>query len=223
MKVSMFPDLNDPFELSVHDHGDKNVRAKLGTFRAVASKQFGLMCFSDNWTSPVMWAHYADKHNGLCLGFDINDSYLSHVNYVESRLLHRLDEDDFDCNERLIDQMLYYKAVEWAYEREIRAIVLIDGPELPMYHINFGLNMQLREVIIGARNPLSPKEIRPFILPQETSVEVTKARPAFKQFSMVQDRRYKTMTIPAEKGCAHLHVQPRTGPRFIAAVRKKRK
>src|SRR5262245_9434016 len=114
MKVSLFPDLNDQFELRVHDHGDKHVRAKMRAFRQIASKQFGLMCFSDNWASPVMWAHYADKHNGLCLGFDINDDYLSHVNYVEARLLHRLGDDNLDSNERLIDQMLYYKAAEWA-------------------------------------------------------------------------------------------------------------
>lgn len=38
------------------------------------NKNKGLLCFSDNWKSPVMWAHYAAKHHGICLGFDVPDS-----------------------------------------------------------------------------------------------------------------------------------------------------
>ena len=33
----------------------------------------GLLCFSRHWYSPALWAHYADNHKGMCLGFDIPD------------------------------------------------------------------------------------------------------------------------------------------------------
>jgi len=222
MKVSRFQDLNDPFELTSHDMGDKTVRLKLRAFIAEADKRFGLICFSDNWKSPVMWAHYAVKHNGLCLGFDISDGYLTPIQYDDARILHIFDKGvatDYD----LIDQMLYHKAIEWKYEREIRAIVLLDGPQLPMYHIPFGLDLQLREVIIGCRNPMSPRDLEPFILAQETSVQIIKARPAFKKFEMVENRQYKTVTIPAARDCRRLHGVPRTGPRFLKGPGYERK
>lgn len=216
IKVSRFPDLNDPFELAPHDFGDKMARLKLRAYMEEASKRFGLICFSDNWKSPVMWAHYANKHKGVCLGFDIHKDYLAPVQYVEARILHRLDKEALLISpHQFIDQMLYHKAREWSYEQEMRAIVLLDGPQYPMYHITFGLHLQLREVIIGCRNPLSPRDLEPLILPQETSVQIVKARPAFKRFEMTQNLRYKTVTVQPSCDCSRLHEIHRKGPRFI--------
>lgn len=218
MKVSRFPDLNDPFELNCHETGNKTVRAKLRAYIAEASKRLGLICFSDNWKSPVMWAHYANKHKGVCLGFDIHENCIAPVQYEEARILHLVDKESPRSSDQFIDQMLYHKAQEWAYEREMRAVVLIDGPKRPMYHIPFGLDVQLREVIIGYRNPLSPRDLEPFILAQETSVQIIKARPAFKKFEMVQNRRYEAVTTAASRDCGRLHGIPRRGPRFLSRV-----
>lgn len=214
MKVSRFEDLNDPFELACHDVGHRDARARSKTFIETANEKFGLICFSDNWKSPVMWAHYASKHEGLCLGFDIHDDYLGYVQYIDSRLL---GTDEFSDQNGIdfIDQMLYHKAREWSYERELRAIVLLDGPKTPLYHITFGVDMQLREVLIGARCNLSPSDLAPFIFPQETPVLIKKVRAAFKTFEMVENKRYKPITIPAGRDCRSLHGVPRTGPRFL--------
>jgi len=35
--------------------------------------KLGLLCFSRNWHNPVLWSHYADKHRGICPGFDADD------------------------------------------------------------------------------------------------------------------------------------------------------
>lgn len=215
MKVSRFPDLNDPFELASSDIGDKTSRLRLRAFIAEASSRFGLMCFSDNWKSPVMWAHYANKHTGVCLGFDINDAYLTQVRYLETRMLHEFGSESVTSDIQFIDKMLYQKANEWSYEREVRAIALLDEPDRTMHHIPFGHDLQLREVVIGCRNPLSPSDIEPFICAQETSVDIIKARPAFKRFDMVPNRRYKFVNIPAARDCSPLHGIPRTGTRFL--------
>lgn len=218
MKVSQFSDLNDPFELASHDLGNKSVREKVRAYIEEASNRLGLICFSDNWKSPVMWAHYSHKHTGVCLGFDISDGYVTSIQYLEARALHHFDEKPLTDSPQFIDQMLYHKAQEWSYEREIRAIVLLDGPRRPMYHIPFGYDLQLREIIIGCKNPLSPTDLEPFVLPQETSVQIIKARPAFKRFDMVPNRRYKVVAIPATKDCSKLHITPRTGPRFLSCA-----
>jgi hypothetical protein len=214
MKVSRFKDLNDPFELGCHDVGDRTARVRSKAFIQTANEKFGLICFSDNWKSPVMWAHYANKHEGVCLGFDVHEEYLGYVQYAESRLLYAI-ETALQNDIQFIDEMLYHKAQEWRYERELRAIVLLDGPRLHMYHIPFGTAIQLREVVIGAKCFLSPLDLAPFILPQETSVKITKARAAFKTFEMVENKRYKSVTIPASRDCHSLHGKLRKGPRFL--------
>jgi len=214
LKVSRFRDLNDPFELGCHDTGDRRARERSKAYIQTANEKFGLICFSDNWKSPVMWAHYANKHEGVCLGFDIHDDYLGYVQYIDSRLLCPVGAK-LENNIKFIDEMLYHKAQEWRYERELRAIVLLDGPKLPMYHISFGTSIQLREIVIGAKCMFSPLELAPFILPQETSVTITKARPAFKAFEMVENKRFKSVTIPASHDCQALHGQLRKGSRFL--------
>ncbi len=215
MKVSRFADLNDPFELASNDIGDKAIRLKTQAYITEAQKRLGLLCFSDNWESPVMWAHYANKHTGVCLGFDISDAYLTPVRYLEARILHQFSSEFVADNIQFIDRMLYQKAKEWSYEREIRAIVLLDEPGRAIHHIPFGHDLQLREVIVGCRNPLSPSDIEPFICAQETPVEIIKARPAFKKFEMVPNRHYKFVNVPAAKDCSLLHEIPLTGTRFL--------
>lgn len=214
LKVSRFKDLNDPFELGCHDTGDKRVRRRSKAFIQTAGEKFGLICFSDNWKSPVMWAHYANKHEGVCLGFDVHENYLGNVQYIDSRLLCPVSAKLEDSN-KFIDEMLYHKAQEWSYERELRAIVSLDGSKLPMNHISFGMSIQLREVVLGAKCMFSPLQLAAFILPQETSVTITKARPAFKTFEMVGNKRFKSVTIPASRDSRALHKQPLNGPRFL--------
>ena len=45
-----------------------------------------MLCFSFKWSNPVLWAHYADKHKGICLGFDVPDDNVQRVKYVDTRL-----------------------------------------------------------------------------------------------------------------------------------------
>ena len=46
----------------------------------------GILCFSPDWRDPVIWAHYSDKHEGICLGFEIPDDVCKKVTYVPRRL-----------------------------------------------------------------------------------------------------------------------------------------
>lgn len=71
MKLSRFHELNDPFEMKPHSLADTEMRRITALLEREYFPHKGLLCFSDNWRSPVMWAHYADKHRGVCLGFDI--------------------------------------------------------------------------------------------------------------------------------------------------------
>ena len=86
VKVSTFADMNDPFELIGSRWSHAGAEEAITVHSAA---EYGAMCLSKNCTDPLLWAHYADKHRGICLGFDIpDDPHVVHsVNYVDEREL----------------------------------------------------------------------------------------------------------------------------------------
>ena len=86
LKVARISDLNDPTEFLAADLSNEEFRHAMESMKESFSNDLGILCFSENWKSLVQWAHYANKHKGLCLGFDIPDHSLAKVNYSENRL-----------------------------------------------------------------------------------------------------------------------------------------
>src|SRR5258708_10893670 len=86
LKISTLHDLNDPFELIPYDLSDRTHRLALQMTRSQLGQNRGVLCFSANWKDPVLWAHYSNKHRGLCLGFELADALCHRVKYVSERL-----------------------------------------------------------------------------------------------------------------------------------------
>ena len=86
LKIGRIMELNDPFEFMGADLSDRSFRESMEKTKRDLSEKLGILCFSEIWNHPVQWAHYADGHKGLCLGFDIPDHLLAAVNYVDERL-----------------------------------------------------------------------------------------------------------------------------------------
>src|SRR6266496_1728361 len=86
LKISRLDELNDPFELMPFDLSDRGRRCAIRETTKELGKKQGIICFSAAWTDPVIWAHYSDKHRGLCLGFELVDGIGTRVNYVSDRL-----------------------------------------------------------------------------------------------------------------------------------------
>ena len=38
------------------------------------ARALGIVCLTSCWNSQLMWSHYAEAHNGMCLGFKFSDS-----------------------------------------------------------------------------------------------------------------------------------------------------
>lgn len=60
IKVALPKDCNDPFELIPRGQQTQPDN----------TDGIGFICLSEECTSSTMWAHYADKHRGVCLEFD---------------------------------------------------------------------------------------------------------------------------------------------------------
>jgi hypothetical protein len=91
VKVSRFGQLNDPFELLAADLLDPSDQAALANFKDTLDKSTGMICFSSAWSTPLLWGHYADKHSGIVLGFDIPENLLAKVKYTANRTKIQFD------------------------------------------------------------------------------------------------------------------------------------
>lgn len=193
LKIATVNDLNDPFELRPFVATTKSERKLLNELRNEFDRTFGLLCFSRSWSNPVQWAHYADCHKGICLGFDVPDDCLTPVTYASKRLpwdrsLYR--EENIETH--LSAMMLWFatKYRHWSYEEEMRMFVHIRGSDrsVPLFR-EFDDELILAEVIIGARCPVTPAHMVLFLDNLAPSVDVYKARLAFKCFRVVRQRR----------------------------------
>jgi hypothetical protein len=113
---------------------------------------FGITCFSKNEKNLIMWAHYCNKHTGLCLKFDIladpdffmlpflvlyKDEYPK-FNYIRNR-------------DGLAKFLVETKSEDWEYEQEIRVMKQGDG----FYSFK---KEALVEIIFGIRTPIYDRE-----------------------------------------------------------------
>jgi len=186
LKVSRFADLNDPFELLGQDLSNKAVRLKFGKWKNEISDQYGVLCFSKTWRYPLLWSHYADKHRGICLGFDVPQPLLKKVKYRWERLLSDTEDDlkKERPNPRLAEALFCTKFADWKYEREIRVLLRLKDAvkEGDYYYNRFSENLDLKEVIVGPRCKVEKAKIEASIRNYSGGVTITKARIAFKTF-----------------------------------------
>ena len=85
LKIARITKLDDPFEFIAVDMADRQFRHALRRTKEQLSTTKGILCFSKSKKNPVLWAHYAHRHRGICLGFKVFSSSLSKVQYVDRR------------------------------------------------------------------------------------------------------------------------------------------
>jgi hypothetical protein len=196
IKVSRFADLNDPFELLAANFKEHKTRQVVRDWKDKRHSLMGLLCFAGDWSEPVMWSHYAEKHTGICLGFDVCRSKVQQVSYQDDRILAALSPTPTPdkLSEELQQQLLCTKSVGWRYEEEYRRFVSLkeayaDGP-LHFWPIRD--DIQLTEVILGALCEEPLKSVRQKVERLFPNAVVFKARLAFQSFKIVPDARTVT-------------------------------
>lgn len=111
----------------------------------------GVLCLSSKFSSPLMWSHYANKHQGICIEYDmseIEDAKVHQVVYGGSRKILTSDVTTWlnnqNENSKLKQVCLLTKSEEWRYESEWRIFGRIGiGNSLPpIKSIIFGLKCE---------------------------------------------------------------------------------
>jgi|ERR1700730_6173930 hypothetical protein len=183
LKISTVEDLNDPFELLPYEMTVRSRRWALRETRRELGSRHGMLCFSAEWRGPVIWAHYSDKHRGICLGFEIPEDCGKRVNYVGERLSLPENVELDNAN-----AFLFTKYENWAYEKEIRCWTDLQTPEGGLYFMDFSDSLKLVEVIAGARCPATRSQIIEAVTPL-SGITLIKARAGFQRFEIVKDQR----------------------------------
>lgn len=192
LKISLVQELNDPFEflgLAL----EREERRILRNFKNGFAERYGLICMSNNWKNPLLWGHYAEKHKGLCLGFDVPDKGMFiEVTYKDKRPTLQ----EFGCNdlrqlrEHHMLQLLTMKFSAWNYESEYRAFCDLKDKDLDNGHffISFSANLKLAQVIVGERSMVTRKQLAD-VLGERADTITFKARQGFQEFEVVENKQ----------------------------------
>jgi hypothetical protein len=196
LRQSRIHELNDPFELTPYDLTEPELREAFLKTRDDIADDKGMVCFSADWRDPVIWAHYSDKHYGICLGFELpeitgdveNDesglvSYIRNPLSFPSNFEERPDLKRFE----IVRKVLFTKFKHWAYEKEIRIWAPLQNEADGHYFLEFDEKLRLVEVVIGARCKLTQSEITHALGSLAGEVKIIKARAAYNRFEMVED------------------------------------
>jgi hypothetical protein len=93
-------------------------------------KQYRVFCLTPYPDAPLMWAHYAASHTGICLEFSVANTLTCGaipVTYVDHYSQYDLSETD---PERSVEALLT-KSRDWSYEREFRVVTAAPEYEFP--------------------------------------------------------------------------------------------
>ena len=193
LKIATINELNDPFELLAINLADSKLRRALAKAKRQLAAKKGILCFSRRRKNPVLWSHYAAKHTGLCLGFDIPSEHLIPVQYIGKRIAVEAEQklQLRDMDEATVLKFLRTKYAHWHYEAEMRVVkplkkcVLEEG----LYFADFSDELVLKDVIVGANSMVSRSDLAKALGDLGQHVRSVKARLAFKTFNVVSQHK----------------------------------
>lgn len=193
LKLSRINELNDPHEW-LASSGNQYDRKLLNLIKDDANQKYGLICMSKDWQNPLLWGHYADKHKGICLGFEVKDDTLFRaVDYVSERIEPNYFQKLVDpaSNAPSFAEHAFIKFDGWKYEAEYRTLRRLSDrdPVSGLYFHDFSEDIQLNQVIVGAHSTVSRAKLKEVLGSQAHNVNCFKARPGFKKFEIVENKR----------------------------------
>lgn len=175
------PDLEDSYNFTYGyelSQAKKVAYEERTTFNELYRQEiYRIVCFCRSGRHPLMWAHYANNHEGVQLEFDENhkcfEGRLHNVIYVEDRPVLALEEmrriaTSVRDPSFPVPSFFFSKALEWAYEQEVRLCVRRDETiahgnvnPLSLYRVPFDA---LRSITFGLRSRHSSLGLQDLIL-----------------------------------------------------------
>lgn len=143
----------------------KNIIDKISESTLDVIKNIGVYCLSEINTNSTMWAHYADNHRGLCLGFLISDDGVAEkVSYVAGVPRVKFSELFDDESTESDYKWIFSKHHDWKNEKEWRSVV-------PQGNKLWPIPGKIKTVMFGLRMDKGKREIIQTILKKECEIQ----------------------------------------------------
>lgn len=193
IKVSKYDDLNDPFELLAMSLGDKVSRSVILENKRKINEKLRILCFSKRWKNPLLWGHYASKHTGIALEFEVPSSDAHPITYEKDRSsldLHALMDKRDEAAKIEMFKMYTTKYSDWSYEEEYRAQFTKEEYFAKDDHdfIKLGNGINITGLVLGPLNTTGRDKIEKSI-PVGKEITVTTTRIAFQSFDVVHQKQ----------------------------------
>lgn len=199
LKITRYDEFDDPFEAMPFDRSGRAASAFCDKFaERIAAARHGVVCFSATWQSAQMWAQYADRHTGLCLGFDVARDFARTIDYVERPLAVPADlrRQHRRLPIEVLEAALQHKPAHWRHQQEWRVRAPLDSLDDRIGYLPFDHDIELREVILGARCSLQPADIVHAAQSPPLDVEIFATRAAAGRFGIERHEIVATHNIP---------------------------
>jgi hypothetical protein len=130
----------------------------------INAERWRIYCLTRRPDSLLMWAHYGDKHTGICLEFDAAiEPFVRAYRVLYNDTLVVLGPDCIEDARKVADAVLLSKSKEWKYEGEYRLLgrdhsidpafsIPTEGgflrlPEVALTGIIVGCSADLKEIL----------------------------------------------------------------------------
>lgn len=107
--------------------------------QATFDSKFGILSLTENPDSLLMWAHYANNHNGFVVQFDETHEFFAPTTYEGQAL--ELTKVEYSTERPILSystinspSLYYRKSPEWAYENEWRIIKPLSAARATLPH-----------------------------------------------------------------------------------------
>jgi hypothetical protein len=135
-----------------------------------AKEHTRIVCFSETFSEPLLWSHYANKHTGIAIGFEFDYIDLLRRQCIVGKVNYSANFESlsyFNTQEKALENWLFTKSLDWKYEKEIRLAFVGNGQSIfeniifqpgNVKEIYFGLNC-LKDVENDLKNLSAYKHV----------------------------------------------------------------
>jgi hypothetical protein len=154
--------------------------------------EYRIYCLSTKSTCELMWAHYGDRHQGICLEFNVdNDVFCGAIEITYQDELLTIDTVKRDIGDAA-KLTLASKSKSWDYEAEYRLIAHEANSPLSEYPLRSVRNFlpipsnSLNSIIIGCNMPeCSIDKIKDIIAISKQNILLKKATRSNNKYELI--------------------------------------
>lgn len=125
-------------------------------------KIVGVLCLTDSNRNLTMWAHYADSHKGLVIGFDTSHAFFRSTDTGSGQPCH-LKEVTYDDRPKLTlsglraEDIFLTKGEDWSHENEWRMFAGLSAGKVEVINEDEEIHLfaypreSVTKIVVGCR------------------------------------------------------------------------